>query len=252
MKLKNKLEMNTLSIGSWVTIGHQSIIEIMATAGFDWLVIDMEHSAITLDKAQGLITAIQSKNMAALVRVGSNDELIIKQIMDAGADGVVVPMINSKDDAIKAVKSVHYPPEGNRGVGLARAQNYGIGFDKYKEWLKRDSIIIAQIEHKDAVENISEIISVKGIDGVIIGPYDMSASFGIPGELDNPILLNAIKRVENVCKGSNFTLGYHIIKPNHTEVQEKVELGYSFIGFSLDFFFLGEKARDEMKELING
>jgi len=244
--------MNTLSIGSWVTIGHQSIIEIMATAGFDWLVIDMEHSAITLDKAQGLITAIQSKNMAALVRVGSNDELIIKQIMDAGADGVVVPMINSKDDAIKAVKSVHYPPEGNRGVGLARAQNYGIGFDKYKEWLKRDSIIIAQIEHKDAVENISEIISVKGIDGVIIGPYDMSASFGIPGELDNPILLNAIKRVENVCKGSNFTLGYHIIKPNHTEVQEKVELGYSFIGFSLDFFFLGEKARDEMKELING
>jgi len=252
MSLKTKLKRNRLTIGSWVTIGHASIIEIMATAGFDWLTIDMEHSAITLDRAQELILAIQSKDMAALVRVGKNDELIIKQVMDAGADGVIVPMVCSKVDAERAVASVKYPPFGKRGVGLARAQNYGIGFDEYKEWLNNDSIVIAQIEHKDAVENISEIISVKGIDGVIIGPYDMSASFGIPGELDNPILLNAIKIVENVCKGSNFTLGYHIIKPIHTEVQEKVELGYSFIGFSLDSFFLGEKARDEMKELING
>ena len=137
MKLKERLKANTLSIGSWVTIGHHSIVEIMASAGFDWLVIDMEHSAISLAKAQELIMVIQSKNMAALVRVGANDELIIKQIMDAGADGVVVPMINTKEDAEKAVKSVQYPPGGNRGVGLARAQEYGIGFDEYKEWLKK-------------------------------------------------------------------------------------------------------------------
>ena len=251
MKLKERLKANTLSIGSWVTIGHHSIVEIMASAGFDWLVIDMEHSAISLAKAQELIMVIQSKNMAALVRVGANDELIIKQIMDAGADGVVVPMINTKEDAEKAVKSVQYPPGGNRGVGLARAQEYGIGFDEYKEWLKNNSIIIVQIEHKDAVENIDEIISVEGIDGTIIGPYDMSASFDIPGELHSPILLNAIKKVEKACQDANFPLGYHVIKPNQLEVQVKADSGYSFIAFRLDFFFLGEKVREEMDALNN-
>jgi 2-dehydro-3-deoxyglucarate aldolase len=252
MKLKNKLKENTLSIGSWITIGHHSIVEIMATAGFDWLVIDMEHSTITLDKAQELILTIQSKNMAALVRVGANDALIIKQIMDAGADGIVVPMINTKEDAEKTVRAVKYPPKGKRGVGLARAQNYGIGFNEYKEWLNNDSIVIAQIEHKKAVGNIEEIISVDGIDGIIIGPYDMSASFGIPGELDSPILLKAIKKVEIACKSSNFPLGFHVIEPEHKDLQEKVKLGYSFIAFSLDFFFLGKKARAEMEEIHHG
>jgi len=252
MSLKKKLNRNRLTIGSWVTIGHTSIIEIMATAGFDWLTIDMEHSAITLDKAQGLILAIQSKGMAALVRVGKNDELIIKQVMDAGADGVIVPMVCSKDDAKRAVASVKYPPFGKRGVGLARAQNYGIGFDEYKEWLNNDSIVIAQIEHKDAVENIEDIISVDGIDGTIIGPYDLSASLGIPGELNNTLLTEAINRVEKVCINANFPLGYHVIKPSHEEVQEKVDLGYTFIGFSLDFFFIGEKVREEMEKLKNG
>jgi len=249
MKLKQSLIKNELTIGSWITMGHSSIVEIMATAGFDWLTIDMEHSTITLDITQNLIATIKANKMDALVRVGKNDELIIKHVMDAGADGVIVPMICTKEDAEHAVGSVKYPPIGKRGVGLARAQDYGIGFDKYKEWLKNDSIIIAQIEHKVAIENIEDIISVEGIDGIIIGPYDMSASFGIPGELDSHILLDAIKKVEMACKESNFPLGYHVIKPNHKEVQYKIDLGYTFIGFSLDFFFLGDKAREEMEEL---
>jgi len=251
MNLKQSLKKCELTIGSWITIGHSSIVEIMATAGFDWLTVDMEHSAITLDIAQNLIATIKANKMDALVRVGKNDELIIKHVMDAGADGVIVPMINTKEDAEKAVKSVKYPPQGDRGVGLARAQNYGIGFDEYKEWLNNDSIVIAQIEQKKAVENIEEIIAVNGIDGIIIGPYDMSASYGFAGELDNEILLNAISTVEKACKAADFALGYHIIKPNHLEVQEKIDLGYSFIGFSLDFFFLGDKARDEMEALNN-
>jgi 2-dehydro-3-deoxyglucarate aldolase len=251
MNFKDKLKTKTLSIGSWITIGHHSIVEIMATAGFDWLVIDMEHSAITLEKAQELILTIQSKDMVALVRVGKNDELIIKQVMDAGADGVIVPMVCSKKDAERAVASVKYPPFGKRGVGLARAQNYGINFDKYKEWLSNESIVIIQIEHKDAIENIEEIISVDGIDSAIIGPYDLSASLGIAGELNNTILKDAISRFEKVCINADFPFGYHIIKPNHTEVQEKVELGYSFIGFSLDFFFIGDKVREEMEKLKN-
>ena len=251
MSIKHKIKSNKVTIGSWITIGHNSIVEILATAGFDWLTIDMEHSAITLDKAQDLITVIQSKNMGAFVRVGENNSLIINRVMDAGADGVIVPMVNNKDDAIEAVNAVKYPPDGSRGVGLARAQNYGIGFEEYKNWLKKDSVVIAQIEHKDAVKNIKDIINVDGIDGVIIGPYDMSASFGIPGELDSPILLDAVKKVEQECVDANFPLGYHVIKPNHEEIEDKINLGYTFLGFSLDFLFIGDKARDEMGKINN-
>jgi len=249
MKLKQKLKLNNQTIGSWITIGHHSIVELMASAGFDWLTVDMEHSAITLDKAQELILAIQSSKMDALVRVGANDELLIKRVMDSGADGVIVPMVNSKNDVEKAINSVKYPPMGTRGVGLSRAQNYGIGFEEYKEWLRDMSVIIAQIEHIDAVENIRKIIEVDGIDGIIIGPYDLSASLGIPGELDHPLLAEAIKEVESACKEKSFTMGYHIIKPDHREVLNKIKSGYSFIGFSLDFYFLGDKARSEMKGL---
>jgi len=246
VSIKNKIVSNEITIGSWITIGHHSIVEIMATAGFDWLTIDMEHSAITLDKAQELIAVIQSKNMGAFVRIGENNDLLIKRVMDAGADGVIVPMVNNKYDALKAVNAVKYPPKGSRGVGLARAQNYGIGFDDYNDWQSKNSVVIAQIEHVQAVENIKEIISVDGIDGVIIGPYDLSASLKIPGELENEELVNAVNHVKSVCKQHNHPLGYHIIKPDYKEVKSKIEDGYSFIGFSLDFFFLGEKARNEM------
>ena len=249
MKLKQSLIKNELTIGSWITMGHSSIVEIMATAGFDWLTIDMEHSTITLDITQNLIATIKANKMDALVRVGKNDELIIKHVMDAGADGVIVPMICTKEDAEHAVASVKYPPIGKRGVGLSRAQKYGIGFDKYKDWLKNSSVVIAQIEHKDAVENIEDIINVDGINGLIIGPYDLSASLGIPGELNSPLLAKTIKTVETVCKKAGFPLGYHVIKPNHQEVLEKIKGGYLFIGFSLDFYFLGDKARSEMKVL---
>lgn len=249
MNLKQSLKKNELSIGSWITMGNSSIVEIMATAGFDWLTIDMEHSAITLDIAQNLIATIKANKMDAIVRVGKNDDLIIKRVMDAGADGVIVPMICNKKDAEHAVASVKYPPLGNRGVGLARAQKYGIGFDKYKEWVNTSSVVIAQIEHKDAVENIEDIINVDGIDGVIIGPYDLSASLGIPGELNSPLLAQLIKTVETVCKKTGFPLGYHVISSNHQDVLEKIKAEYSFIGFSLDFYFLGDKARSEMKAL---
>ena len=120
--LKNKLTNNQLSIGSWVTIAHPNIIEIMATAGFEWLCIDMEHTTIDLSMAQVLITTIHAKGMKALVRVSKNEEVIIKKVMDAGADGVIVPMVKSKEDAMQAVDYVKYPPFGKRGVGLYKAQ----------------------------------------------------------------------------------------------------------------------------------
>lgn len=247
--LKNKLKNNELTIGSWITIGHPAIPEILATAGFDWLTIDIEHSLIDPSIICTLISIIQSNNIAALVRVSKNDEVIIKHVMDAGADGVIVPMINSRQDAEKAVSFTKYPPNGNRGVGLSRAQGYGTSFNEYKEWLNTYAVIIAQIEHIDAVNNIHEIISTPGIDGIIIGPYDLSASLGYPGDYNRPEVIDAIRKVENTCKRMGCPLGYHVIPIGVDLVEERINSGYTFIAFSTDFLFIGEAARMNMSKI---
>ena len=247
-KLKKQLQSNELTIGSWVTIGHQSIIEIMANAGFDWLTIDMEHSVIDLTVAQSLIGHIQANGMEALVRVSKNEEVVIKRVLDAGANGIIVTMINSAEDAKRAVEYSKYPPHGKRGVGLARAQNYGVGFDNYKNNIN-DLVVIAQIEHIDAVRNLEEILAIDGIDGIIIGPYDLSGSMNKPGQFEDQDVIMAIKDVENICIKNNKPLGFHVIQPNIEEIQDKISKGYSFIAFSLDFLFLGNKAREEMLKL---
>ena len=247
--LKDKLNNLELTLGSWLTIPHQAVIEILGTAGFEWLVIDMEHSPISIETAMNLIGHIQGNGMQALVRVSKNEEVIIKQVLDAGADGVIVPMIKNKDEANQAVDFVKYPPLGKRGVGLNRAQKYGTAFDTYQKWVKNEAVIIAQIEHIEAVNNLDEILGVEGIDGIIVGPYDLSASMGYPGEYDRADVVEALERIDVVTKALNKPLGFHVIDSDHSKTVEKIKKGYSFLAFSLDFFFLGDKARSEMKLL---
>jgi len=247
MNLKQKLNTNSNTIGSWITIPNNSIVEIMSVGSFDWLAIDMEHSSITNDQCQNLILAIESKKICPLVRVASNSSDKIKTAMDSGAHGIIVPMINSAKDAKRAVDYAKYAPLGKRGVGLSRAQNYGFEFDKYKLWQENESIIIAQIEHIEAIKNIEEIIFTQGIDGIIIGPYDLSASLGDAGNFNNNEFKNAIKKIETTCKINSFPIGYHVIEPNINEVKTKMKEGYSFIGFSIDFLFLGHKIKEQFK-----
>lgn len=247
--LKQKLHNNELTVGSWITIGHPAVPEILASVGFDWLTIDIEHNMIDNSMIQNMITTIQSKNIAALVRVSKNEEVVIKHVLDAGADGVIIPMINSREDAIKAVEFVKYPPTGKRGVGLSRAQEYGIAFEEYKKWLNDYSVIIAQIEHIDGVNNIEEIITTNGIDGIIIGPYDLSASLGFPGEYDRKEVKTAIKEIEKACNLKNFPLGSHVVPPKSGLVNSKIDEGYKFISFSTDFLFLRSKAAEEILKI---
>lgn len=252
MSLKNKLKNNELTIGSWITIGNSSVIEIMATAGFEWLCIDMEHTSIDLAIAKMLITTIHANDIKALVRVSKNEEVAIKKVMDMGADGVIVPMIKSKEDAKMAIDFVKYPPVGKRGVGLYRAQNYGIGFEKYKKWVDEESVIIAQIEHIDAVNNIDEILNTDGIDGTIVGPYDLSGSMGYPGEYHRADVKEAIKKVEFACKKHNKPYGFHVIESDPAKLRARIDEGCTFLAYSLDFFFLGDSARAGMKTIREG
>ncbi len=249
MSLKQKLANNELTIGSWLTIPHTAVVEILASAGFEWLTVDIEHTSISMDQCFELIAAIQANGMKALVRVSKNEEVVIKKVLDAGADGIIVPMVKNKAEALQALDYTYYPPRGKRGVGLTRAQKYGIGFDEYKKHLEENMVVIAQIEHIEAVENIEEIVTTDGIDGIIVGPYDLSGSMGIPGEYHKPEVQAALQKVEDTCKRLNKTLGFHVIQSDSSFTQEKIDKGYNLLAFSLDFFFLGDKAREEMKKL---
>jgi 2-keto-3-deoxy-L-rhamnonate aldolase RhmA len=241
--------MKKISIGSWITLNHPSIVEIMADAGFDWLCVDMEHSVTDYFEAQQLIAAIQAKGLKAFVRVGENNAQIIKRVLDAGADGIIVPMVNSKQEAIKAIEAVKYPPIGKRGVGLARAQKYGFGFEKYKEDVANLIPLIVQIEHVDAVNNIEEILSLDDIDGTFIGPYDLSGSMGKPGRFDDEDVKEILSQYEKVVNKYDKLIGFHVIGPDYKLILDKINLGYNFIAFSLDTLFLGTLARQQMSEL---
>ena len=247
--LKERLRNKELTIGSWITLGHTAIAEIMSRAGFDWLVIDMEHSAITLDKAQSLVQTIELAGCIPLVRVGENNANLIKRVMDTGAHGVVVPQVNSEDDAVRAVHAVKYPPVGKRGVGLARAQGYGLRFEDYKKWVNKHSVVVVQIENVRAVDNLESILESDGVDAFIIGPYDLSASLGVPGEFEHPKFRENMQRIFEISTRFSIPAGFHVIPPDAGVLLEKIEQGCRFLGFSLDTLFLGETCKGCLEEI---
>ena len=229
-----------MAIGSWITIGHPTVAELMARSGFDWLAIDMEHSPLSASECQELIRTIDLCGVPVLVRVGANDPLLIKRAMDAGAHGVIVPMVNSARQAAEAVDSVYYPPSGKRGVGLARAQGYGRSFEAYKRWVEKNAIVVVQIEHIQAVELVNEICAVKGVDAVIVGPYDLSGSLGKPGDFKDPEVVRAMKKVHSVLIAQGMPSGVHVVSSDETLVAEKIRQGYTFIAYGVDFLFIEE------------
>jgi 2-dehydro-3-deoxyglucarate aldolase len=239
------------SIGSWITLNHPSIAEIMADAGFDWLCIDMEHSVTDYFEAQQLILAIQSKGIKAFVRVGENNTRIIKRVLDAGADGIIVPSVNSAEEAQKAVSAIKYPPKGTRGVGLARAQSYGFGFEHYRDINSKEIKLIVQIEHINAIKELDKILSIEGVDGTFIGPYDLSGSIGKPGQWDDPEVVEALQIYESTAIQYNKLMGFHVVPPDYNLVIEKQNKGYNFIAFSFDAYFLGHKIREQLSPLKN-
>ena len=241
--MSNPLLLKPLSIGSWITLGHPAVAEIMAEAGFDWLTVDLEHSVITIREAEELIRIIELKGVIPLVRLSSNDGVQIKRVMDAGAHGVIVPMVCTPQDALDAIRAVKYPPIGNRGVGLARAQGYGSRFDHYNRWQSENSIVIVQIEHIDAVNNLDSILSLDGVDGYIVGPYDLSGSMGIPGQFTAAEFVEAMDQIRVIAKRLNKPGGVHLIEPDIMELEKLIDEGNRFIAYSLDIRMLDNSCR---------
>ena len=252
MSLKNKLKKNELTIGSWIMMNDPMSVEVMALAGFEWLVVDIEHTSIGLQATENLIRTIQANNMSALVRVSKNEEVVIKKVLDMGADGIIVPMVCSKEDALQAVNYAKYPPQGKRGVGLYRASGYGAKFEEYKKWVDEELVIIAQIEHINAVNNIKSIIQVDGIDGTFIGPYDMSGSMGFPGDFERDDVKESVQKVLEQCKSHNTPSGFHVVDTDPKKLQIKIDEGYTFLAYGIDYFFLRDAAMNGMDKLKEG
>lgn len=243
MELKSKLQSRQLIFGSWVSFSHPSITEIFTTQGFDFHAIDMEHTTISLEQAQRIIAASQASGVPCLPRPVSHSNDFIKPLLDSGADGIIAPLVNTPEQSQSLTNLLKFPPVGKRSFGVNRAHGYGLEFEQYLDNWNSTSSFIAQIESVDAVENIAEILKNPHLDGVMIGPYDMTGSLGVPGQIQHPKMLEAESIVVRACKEAGKSCGTQISDFNSRNVDEALKKGYTFIIASSDLFVLSSWAK---------
>ncbi|MFQ5407605.1 MAG: HpcH/HpaI aldolase/citrate lyase family protein [Anaerolineales bacterium] len=243
---RSRLRRGDLLIGPMLTLGAPEVAEIMAAAGYDWLFVDAEHGAFDPPRAQATLQAA-GPGCPGVVRLPSADETWIKKYLDIGAAGVIAPQVNSAVEAERVVRLCKYAPEGTRGVGLARAHEYGLGFQEYIDRANDDIAVIVQAEHRAAVADIEAIVRVPGVDAVLVGPYDLSASMGKPGAVDDPEVRAAIDRVRVACLAANVPVGY--FGTDAAAVAPYIEQGYTLIIAGVDSLLMGVGARELVQAL---
>jgi 2-dehydro-3-deoxyglucarate aldolase len=232
--LSEKLASGQVTVGSWIQLGDEALVEMMATGPFDWLCIDLEHTTISIAQTGKIIRVADLAGCPTLVRLSSHDPAQIKRVLDAGATGIIAPMVNTADEAAAVVSAATYPPVGTRGVGLARAQRYGLEFPAYLKRMERDLVCIMQVEHIEGVNNLEDILAVDGVDGFFIGPYDLSASLDHPGEFDHPDVVAAMDRVAEVVKRPDVLAGVHVVEPEPERLAAMIGAGYRFVAYASD------------------
>lgn len=236
------------AVGVWLVLGSPITAEIIANIGFDWIVIDTEHGSIDIGTTQSIIQAISATDTVPMVRVPWNDPMPIKRALDAGAYGLVIPMVNSREEAIGAVKAARYPPAGIRSYGGPRARLYG-GVN-YFEHANEEIAVIVQIEHIDAVDRVDEILSVEGVDAFIIGPNDLAASMGIGLGLDNtdPRHVEAVSKVLDAGKRYHVPGGIAVGSPE--AANQYIAQGVQFIDLGSDEGFLRSAASAALNKVV--
>jgi len=249
--LKKALEEGKTVSGPFLKFTDPAAVEVMGFAGFDFVIIDEEHGPISMQSAQNMIRAAESVNITPVIRVGSNDEALILRALDIGAQGIEIPQINKKSDAIQAVKSVKYSPQGERGMcRYVRAANYS-SMDKFKYFkcANRETMIIPHIEGIEGIKNLDEILSVQGIDVIFIGPYDLSQSLGIPGEVNHPLVIEKMQEVVSKCKEKNVAVG--TFADDIKTAKSWISLGVQYMAFSVDVGILYETSKNIVDHLAD-
>jgi len=236
-EIRNKLNSNEVSIGSWMQIPSSTVAEIMGNSGYDWVAIDMEHGSINVAQLPDIFRALELGNTLPLVRLTEGTSKQAKQALDAGAGGIIIPMLESAEHLEFMINSSKWPPIGKRGVGFSRANLFGEFFDNYvKE--AHNPLIVAMIENISALDNLESILKVKGLDAILIGPYDLSASIGHTGKFQHPVFIEAIERISLLSRKHSVAFGIHVVEPELTNLDAKIKEHYQFIAYSIDSVFL--------------
>lgn len=240
----NILKSNKVTYGGWIQTGSPYIAEIMAiTNKFDWICIDLEHGVMSsVESLTGMIAMLELHHILPVVRVPKNDHKWIGRSLDAGAKGIIVPMVNSKVDAQTAVDAVRYPPNGKRGFGYSRSNGFGKDFWESIENANDDIALIVQIEHEHAMDNLNDILSVDGVDGSLIGPLDLKGSVDI--NMADVLFKNWIDKYVKTCGNVNSPAGIHIVEPSIKNIVEAITSGYKNIAVGTDAVLLEQKIGD--------
>ncbi len=243
--IKKALLAGKTVFGPFQGIGSVAVSEILASKGFDWILVDMEHGQIDLETAGDLFAAIKRGGCSALARVPGNDQANIKRVLDAGAMGIMIPLVNSKGEAEKAVKNCLYPPLGVRGLGPGRASLYGLEMLEYAKSANAETLVMVQAEHIDAVSRIDEILSVPGIDVLFVGPFDLACSMGHMDNPGHPEVEAAIAKLLKAAQKARVIPG--IFCMGAESAARRASEGFKFVALGLDSFYLNAGAEAELK-----
>lgn len=236
-------------LGSFFTLGNSAAIECMALAGMDLLIIDTEHGPFDVESTENFIRAAEVHNITPIVRVKDGSRASVLKMLDIGAMGLIIPYIKSVEEVKNIIKYGKYSPLGERGYGLTRKNGFGMApyaqdIGDYMKACNRETMIIPQCETVEALECIEEIAALDGVDGIFVGPYDLSISMGIPGQFDNPILISAIKRVQKACKNAGKMS--MILGVNGEVAKARFEGGYDGV-VTVDMILLASAVRQYLE-----
>lgn len=241
--IRQSLQENKPSIGSWMQIPHTSVAEIMGQAGYDWVAVDLEHGAIGVHQLPDLFRALELGGTLPLARLAQGSAKDCKQALDAGAGGVIVPMVESAEQLTQVRDACRWPPAGTRGVGFSRANLFGKHFDAYGVEAQAP-LLVAMIEHLRAVDNLDEILKVEGLDAILIGPYDLSASMGLTAKFEAPEFIAEMNRIRTLCVRHRIPCGVHVVMPEPAVLEQRISDGYRFIAYSIDAVFLNSSSEN--------
>lgn len=240
-QLRERLRNGGYSIGSWMQIPHASLAEIMGQAGYDWVAVDLEHGAISVHQLPDLFRALELGGTLPLTRLAQGHPKDCKQALDAGAAGVIVPMVASAEQLVAVREACRWPPAGVRGVGFSRANLFGKHFESYCEEAQAP-LLVAMIEHVDAVDDLEAILGVEGLDAILIGPYDLSASMGLTAQFEHPDFLSVMGRIHAHTVRKGVPCGLHVVAPVPEQLKQRVDEGYRFLAYSIDAVMMSHAA----------
>jgi 4-hydroxy-2-oxoheptanedioate aldolase len=240
---RTRLRSGERLVAPLLTLNSPAVTELMSAVGFDWLFIDAEHAPLEPFQMQALLQGAGAT--PCVIRLPAGEEVPIKKALDIGAAGIIAPQVNSAEHARRIVHAAKYAPVGQRGLGIARAHGYGLKVREYMQSANDDTAVIVQAEHRDAVEHIREIVRVEGVDGVLIGPYDLSASLGRPGAVDHPEITQAIERVRTACVEVGLPIG--IFGLSAEAVQPYIARGFTMIVVGVDTVLMANAAAAALK-----